>query len=219
MIFQDDTPIQSQKPGADTEGSDEDKPSVPFMLPMFSSMTGGPSSQPMYLPTVTEFERFFTLFCERVDPIVRILHKPTVSRLLERLKAREPGKRTPPSKTSTFSAVQLFMPEKWSNVGPQPVASDLEDGACSQVEYALLMAIAYSATSSMLEDDPRLDEWFSETLSGLRKKITFATEVSMSRLKMYATKDFTALQAFTLYIVSHAFLVMWRRKPDRGVDH
>jgi hypothetical protein len=168
------------------------------MLPMFSSMAGGPSNQPMYLPSANDFENFFTLFCERVDPIVRILHKPSVDQLIQRLKAVSANKNKAASRATNISAVQLFMPEKWSRGA---LGAD-EDEAGSPTEYALLMAIAYSATCSLLADDPRLVEWFGETLAGLRKKVTFATEVSMSRLKLYAAKDFMALQAFTLYIVS-----------------
>jgi hypothetical protein len=165
-------------------------------------MTGGPSSKPMYLPTVNDFENFFTLFCERVDPIVRILHKPTVNRMIKRMKEAEARKHKSPPKPPTFSAVQLFMPEKWSQASQQSGVGDFVDDLSSHIEHALLMAIAYSATCSLLAEDLRIVEWFGETLDGLRKKITFATEVSMSRLKMYSTRDFTALQAFTLYIVS-----------------
>ena len=188
----------SQKSSPHTEESDDDsKPSVPFMLPMFSAMTGGPSNQQMFQPTPEDFEHFFTLFCERVDPIVRILHKPAIRRLIEHIKlASKCNHRAP--KISTFSAVQLYMPEKWSN----PTQDDHDHDICSPVDYALLMAIAYSATCSMLDDDPRLIDWFGESLAGLRRKVTFATEVSMSRLKLYSTRDFTALQAFSLYIVS-----------------
>ena len=163
---------------------------------MFSAMTGGPSNQPMYQPTPAEFEHFFELFCERVDPIVRILHKPSIRCLIDHIKLASSCDHNAPN-ISTFSAVQLFMPEKWSNPMPDDYGNDI----CTPVEYALLMAVSYSATCSMLDDDPRLVEWFGESLAGLRKKITFATEVSMSRLKLYATKDFMALQAFALYIV------------------
>jgi hypothetical protein len=159
----------------------------------------------MYLPTVSEFEKFFALFCERVDPIVRILHKPAICQLIKRMKSTDASKRSSHPKATTFSAVQLFMPEKWSNAGQLSGPNNQEHEICSPIEHALLMSIAYSATCSLLADDSRLVEWFGETLAGLRRKITFATEVSMSRLKMYATKDFMALQAFTLYIVGGRF--------------
>ena len=158
----------------DGNASDDDKPSVPFMLPMFSSMSGGPSSQPMYLPTATDFENFFSLFCERVDPIVRILHKPTVKRLVEKVKLASLPNTKKQTKPTKVSAVQLFMPEKWPHrfESTQP-----KEDACTPVEYALLMTVAYSATCSMMEDDPRISRWFGETHSGLRKKITLTTVI------------------------------------------
>lgn len=110
-----------------------------------------------------------------------------------------------------------FHARKWSSAASRTASDELGDDLCSPTEYALLMAIAYSATYSMLADDPRLIEWFGETLPGLRKEIKFATEVSMSRLKLYSTKDFTALQAFTLYIVGFTFRVR-RCQANNGKD-
>lgn len=184
---------------------DPNKPSVPFMLPMFSSMTGGPSAQTTYMPTADDFENFFTIFCERVDPIIRILHKPTVRRLLDRVKTLGVVERSGKAKVTSPLAVlsqpgRLLNPEKWSGQVSHNLPPYAEEDI-SSIEYALLMAIAYATTYSLIEDDPRIEDLFHGTLADLRQKVTFSTEVAMSRVKLSATKDFTALQAFTLYIV------------------
>jgi hypothetical protein len=176
---QDEDVLHVHKIRSAAEDIDEDSTTVPFMLPMFSSITGGPPSQTMYKPTEDDFENFFAIFCERVDPIVKILHKPSVRCLINRLKL--PGL-----------------------------------DSCPPIDYALLISIAYSATCSLTEDDPRLEQLFGETLAGLRQKVTFSAEVAMSRVNLFATNDFTALQAFTLYIVSGFFLPLPTLLVDRN---
>ncbi|KIV99600.1 hypothetical protein, variant [Verruconis gallopava] len=172
---------------------DENKPGIPFMLPMFSSMAGGPSSQAMYAPTATEFENFFALFCERVDPIGPVSVANSSDPRMTKDKHVT---------TADHDRWITYMPEKWSNFASARPPNPFSEAVCSPIEYALLMSIALAATCSLTEDDPRLPEMFGDKLAGLRKKVYFATEVSISRIKLASTNNFTALQAFTLYITT-----------------
>ena len=148
------------------EQDDEDEEAkLPFILPVFASMAGGPlSSADIYTPNLDELEAFWGLYCWHVDTIIRLVHKPTIRRLIDRVKL-------------------------------------LGLESCTASEQALLTSIMFCATYCLAKDDERIETMFHETYSGLRSKVTHAVEVAMSRLNLATTRDFMALQAFTIYIV------------------
>ncbi|KAK4129768.1 hypothetical protein N657DRAFT_560927 [Parathielavia appendiculata] len=152
---------------ATPESADHDKHLMDHQSFILGYRSADVDLKPLH-PLPSQIPFIWQVYTENVDPILKVVHVPTMSKLIK------------------------------------DVRHNLD--SLTPSTEALMFAIYYAATTSLDEDEVKLN--FGTEKSVLMQKYRFATEQALAKAEFLTKPDFTVLQALML------FLVLVRRHDD-----
>ncbi len=157
-------------------GPDEDTPAMVGGTASLSTLLFTPRDPAFdaaaYLPSRTEAACLFATFCERVDPVVRILHKPTIQRQMDDYMDG--------TKTTVATAI----------------AADKQPAAGFE---ALLFAVFYAALYSLEEDDV---SWTGPPRRAYLATFRYACIQSLLASQIFEKQSLESVSALFLLLVT-----------------